>query len=363
MGTTEEEVLATGRRFTVALRTVVLLCLGFVPLLSIGATWTTVSVAVVLTAWNAVFVLVGPRHWVLAVDLALLVALSLTQRWTIDGHSLHDNTNWVLAATSITALAHQWYTTVAVGAGITTVIVLAQLAGGAVAGTWPGNVPIVVWTFGEAALSRALLLLVRSGGRTVDRAVAHGEQARRQAAVAAARRADEREHLALLHDTAASTLFAAGTGAINGDEPWLTERALGDLAAFTGEDDASDHDLSRMLGDVARTAATPVDLRLSPVTLPAGPAAAICRSVREALANVARHAGTGTATLTVTRFDGLVRVDVVDHGVGFDTGRVSPHARGISLSIVERMRRVGGLATVTSAAGEGTRVRLEWPRD
>ena len=56
--------------------------------------------------------------------------------------------------------------------------------------------------------------------------------------------------------------------------------------------------------------------------------------------------------------DDRVSVFVRDRGVGFDPATVPADRRGISDSIVGRMQRAGGTATVTSAPGEGTEVEL-----
>jgi signal transduction histidine kinase len=90
-------------------------------------------------------------------------------------------------------------------------------------------------------------------------------------------------------------------------------------------------------------------------------AAAICRSVGEALRNVARHAGVPRATVLVGYDGGRVVVEVVDDGRGFDPGAVPAHRHGIALSLVDRMAAVGGRAAVTARPGQGTRVRMEWP--
>jgi signal transduction histidine kinase len=78
---------------------------------------------------------------------------------------------------------------------------------------------------------------------------------------------------------------------------------------------------------------------------------------------VARHAGVGTAAITVASDNGVVTVEITDRGAGFAPEDVSPHRRGVSGSISERMTRAGGRATITTAPGAGTSVRLEWPHD
>jgi signal transduction histidine kinase len=53
-----------------------------------------------------------------------------------------------------------------------------------------------------------------------------------------------------------------------------------------------------------------------------------------------------------------VEVFVRDRGVGFDPSTVPADRRGVRDSIVGRMERHGGHATVRSAPGEGTEVEL-----
>jgi hypothetical protein len=79
----------------------------------------------------------------------------------------------------------------------------AYLVGAAVADPqgWLAVAPVQLWLVIEAGLSRALYLLVRHGARSADAAIARAERVRRELAVAEARRADEREYLAALHDT------------------------------------------------------------------------------------------------------------------------------------------------------------------
>ena len=52
---------------------------------------------------------------------------------------------------------------------------------------------------------------------------------------------------------------------------------------------------------------------------------------------------------------------VRDTGAGFDPGRLDPARLGVRQSITERVEDWGGSASVQSAPGEGTMVRLSWP--
>jgi hypothetical protein len=247
----------------------------------------------------------------------------------------------------------------------TAAVVAAYLTGSVLAGV-PGRIYLALG-FGlvlSAALSWSLYRLVLSAAREADRVMAGRELARRDAEVAAARRADEREQLAALHDGAMATMLAVGMGVVTGREPWLSARAAQDLEVLAGDQAAASGqvDLGRLLGDVARDVPVGVESRIpAAVHVPALPAVAICRAAREALVNVARHAGVDVASLLLERRAGVVVVEVADDGRGFLPARVSLLRHGISLSIVERMGAVGGRATVLSRLGRGTRVRLEWP--
>src|SRR5205814_75333 len=217
------------------------------------------------------------------------------------------------------------------------------------------------WALWAGMLSRACHRLLLSAGRRSDALLAEREQRRRARVVSAARRTDERDQQALLHDTVAATLLMVGLGTVPGPRSWLAEQASRDLLVLHSRTAPQvPSDLADLLSvEVSRS---PVRVRHEPpprVVLPAPVAEAIAGCVREALQNIARHAGVDQATLSVV--PDPVRVDIVDTGCGFDADRVSTHRRGVAGSIVARMAAVGGRATVRSAPGAGTVVQLEWP--
>jgi signal transduction histidine kinase len=85
----------------------------------------------------------------------------------------------------------------------------------------------------------------------------------------------------------------------------------------------------------------------------------IYRTVEEALANVARHAGTNTAEVRVDVADGRIRTVVSDRGRGYDAATARA---GIGLrSMRDRVERLGGTLSVDAAPGRGTAVTLELP--
>jgi hypothetical protein len=367
-GATEREVRRLRRRFVVLLRTAVLVGVGGAAVAQASADRLplVVGVGAVLVAWSVVYARYAPRRWLLVADTLVIIVLCLAQRWLVPPESLPDSTNWVLAIVTISAVAHQWFSTTAGGALLATALVAAHLTGNALASPeiWATSVPLGLWTFGEAALSRVLYLLVHAGARQADQTIATSEQARRDAMVAAARRVDEREYLAILHDTAAGTLLAVGTRMVEGTEPWLVRQAARDLEILAAQPDFADRetDLARLLDTVAQQAPVTVELRTPrPMLMPAAPAAAIGAAVREALTNVARHAGVPAAELIASRTNGIVTVEITDRGRGFAPDEVPAHRRGVSESIEQRMARLGGRAVVITRPGAGTRVRLEWP--
>jgi signal transduction histidine kinase len=111
-----------------------------------------------------------------------------------------------------------------------------------------------------------------------------------------------------------------------------------------------------------------IDGRDAPA-VPVPVATAISNAVREALSNVAAHAGTGEAWVEVgpvvpdanAEAAGGLQVIVRDRGAGFDPARVDPTRLGLRRSIAERMADCSGDASIWSAPGQGTAVCMSWP--
>ena len=87
---------------------------------------------------------------------------------------------------------------------------------------------------------------------------------------------------------------------------------------------------------------------------------ALSGAAREAMLNAARHAG-GEVTVFVEATPASVDVFVRDHGPGFDAAAVPDGRLGVRESIVGRMSRAGGTATVTSDES-GTEIQLHLER-
>jgi signal transduction histidine kinase len=89
---------------------------------------------------------------------------------------------------------------------------------------------------------------------------------------------------------------------------------------------------------------------------------ALVAAAREAMANAARLSGDHQVAVYLEVGDERARAFVRDRGIGFEPGAVPPDRKGLSESIVGRMHRYGGTATIHTAVGEGTEIELEMPR-
>jgi PAS domain S-box-containing protein len=104
-----------------------------------------------------------------------------------------------------------------------------------------------------------------------------------------------------------------------------------------------------------------------PLTLPDDQALLLFQSVRELLMNAWKHAQTATAEITMNTEDGRLRIEVRDHGQGFNVSAAETHrATGLAakfglFSIHERMKALGGSFTIESAPRQGTTAKLTLP--
>jgi signal transduction histidine kinase len=77
------------------------------------------------------------------------------------------------------------------------------------------------------------------------------------------------------------------------------------------------------------------------------------------MVNAAKHSGADKIDVYAEVTDGLVEVFVRDRGRGFDLDAVPEDRMGVRGSIVNRLARHGGRASIRSRPGDGTEVRLE----
>jgi signal transduction histidine kinase/phage shock protein PspC (stress-responsive transcriptional regulator) len=84
-------------------------------------------------------------------------------------------------------------------------------------------------------------------------------------------------------------------------------------------------------------------------------------ATREAIINAAKHSGASTVDVYAEATAAGIEIFVRDRGAGFDPERVADDRQGVRSSIIGRMERHGGSASVRSTPGEGTEVRLSLP--
>ncbi|HTT51143.1 MAG TPA: ATP-binding protein [Streptosporangiaceae bacterium] len=325
-------------------------------------------------------------------DSAVCVLLALAAGWCVPPAMRGDTASWLYIALAAQLVVPAWFTPPRLAGPLALASAAAFWAGSMLTrppgGTSPApaaalllTVAVLVW-WGYQVLQRR--------AARADAALARADRESREQYVVLSRSAERREHERLLHDTVLNTLTALArlgsgpAGDVTGrcrHDVALVEHVLGaagapaaagqlplgglraGLAAVATE--MRRRGLVVHVGDAASDRAGPA--------LPPAASAALTHAVREALANVLSHAGTGEAWVNVALVPGAgrpgssgarpagLRVTVRDAGPGFDPARVGPARLGLRRSIIERVADAGGRASVRSAAGLGTVVCLEWP--
>jgi signal transduction histidine kinase len=88
---------------------------------------------------------------------------------------------------------------------------------------------------------------------------------------------------------------------------------------------------------------------------------ALVAAAREAMTNAAKFGGGSPVDVYAESNADAVRVFVRDRGPGFDPAALPADRHGVRESIVGRMERHGGRASIASSPGTGTEVELELP--
>ena len=91
-------------------------------------------------------------------------------------------------------------------------------------------------------------------------------------------------------------------------------------------------------------------------------AASVLAAAREAMLNAAKFAGERPISVYAELSRSHIQVFVRDRGGGFELSAVPAERRGVRESIVGRMQRAGGRASVRSSAEQGTEVELTLER-
>lgn len=236
-----------------------------------------------------------------------------------------------------------------------------------------GVIGFIAMNFGASAAPKAFLVgtAVLSGVVLVTapwlwRAASQVSEAR----IEQMRQAERAEVAAHLHDSVLQTLSliqrSAGDRAATLSLARRQERELREwLFADTGACKKSDFraSLSELASEVETLHGVPVEVVIvGNAPLDEG-LRAVLGAAREATVNAARHSGAVRIDVYAEIEASTLELFVRDTGCGFDPRAVPSDRRGVSESIVGRMSRAGGHASIASTPGRGTEVALTLPRE
>jgi signal transduction histidine kinase len=340
-------------------------------------------------AWAAAVTVYLRRRWpaplFACLDSAVYVTLALSAQGCVPPATRDDAFSWLVISMSSQLIVPAWYAPAALSV---------PLALASPAAYWVGAEQMS--TNSRTMTAAAILLVMVAGvhiyGRrqlysraaAADAALDEADRAASEQYVILSRNIEQREHERLLHDTVLNTLTALARAGRD-DVAEVVGRCRQDVALIESvlSDPADlDADPGRPYGDlVSGVQAVAAEMRARGLTVhmdidareaPAVPvpvATAISNAVREALSNVAAHAGTGEAWVEIgpvapdgnAAAAGRLEVIVRDRGTGFDPARVDQTRLGLRRSIAERMADCSGYASIWSVPGQGTAVSMSWP--
>jgi signal transduction histidine kinase/phage shock protein PspC (stress-responsive transcriptional regulator) len=174
------------------------------------------------------------------------------------------------------------------------------------------------------------------------------------------------EFAAHLHDSVLQTLALIQQKAEPGSDAARLARAQErELRSWLFTEQAEPaRDLGTQLQDAAVDIEAEYPARIEVIAV--GPARTdlpdgLVAAAREAMLNAARHAG-GTVSVYAETAGDRVELSIRDRGPGFDVDAVPAGRYGVRESIIGRMQRLGGNATIAPGPGRtGTEVRLTLP--
>jgi len=334
-----------------------------------------------------------PPWQLVCADTAVYAALALGAAWCVPPAMRGEAGSWLFILLASQVITPIWFAPRALSVPLAFTPGVAFAVGTALAPATrlvtgnPRRASLAL-LFALVAVHWCLRRMLCGRAMRADAELAAADRDAREQYVILSRNIERREQDRLLHDTVLNTLTAisrsGSAGAVIdqcGQDIAMLERALSESGAAPagrpapGPVGAIEAVISEM-----RARGLTVDLAVDDGAMaeadgaqatgpvPAPVAAAIAHATREALANVAEHAGTGKAWVTVSvtppgdaAAAGLLTVVVQDAGAGFDPGHVDSARLGVRRSITERVEDWGGSASVQSAPGEGTVVCLSWP--
>lgn len=327
-----------------------------------------------------------PSPILACLDSALYLALALGAQQCVPPGIRDDAFSWLVISMTGQLIVPEWYAPSAVFPFLALASPVAYWAGamrlpGADTKTLTGAAALLIIVGIVHGLGRRMLY---GRAAAVDAALARADRAASEQYAILSRTIERREHERLVHDTILNTLTALAR-ARGDDAAEVVNRCRQDVALIEGalgHPDAPGVGAGRPSGDLpGAVRAVAADMRgrglIVHVEAGDGEAPAIAAQVvmalsnaaREALSNVAAHAGTGEAWVRVRvtapeePADVPFQLEVIvrDRGNGFDPARVDQDRLGLRRSIVDRVADCGGQASVSSAPGQGTAVSLSWP--
>lgn len=144
-------------------------------------------------------------------------------------------------------------------------------------------------------------------------------------------------------------------------------RLARDLSPSTLEDLGLSASLRWMAEGFAKYCGTCLTIKIEDIDhlFPSENQIIIYRIVQEALTNIGRHAQAQNAAVIVKRNKKQVVFRIEDDGKGFDTKQTTTENsvnKGMGLAAIdERSRMIGGLLSISSSKGKGTRIQLTVP--
>ena len=354
--------------------------------------WLAIVVYTVLFAWQVTFVLVVWRRgqvpdWVVVTTIAVVATGIL-----LISPAVHPDYFTAVSGSNLEAAMQVASVVVAMNSRVgRTLVGCGILAAAHVIAEVPAmrlnhsdiasTLTDVLWIAGAALVAALISHRLLTADRHADEATRQVAELHAQAAEARARSQERVRYLReqirryrALHDGPLSILTAIASGGLDHRDDEVRRQCAVSANLLRGL--ISDDPMSTLTDlSIALTKAGSdyaihglrVHYQFSdlPADLPAPVVEALSGASREALNNVATHAGTDRAWLTA-RADGepnghAVTVTIVDQGAGFDL-TTTPLGRGLPDSITGRMTDVGGEAVVDSMPGQGTRVELRWQK-
>jgi len=182
-------------------------------------------------------------------------------------------------------------------------------------------------------------------------------------------RSEERADMAAhLHDSVLQTLALIQKQSNDASVVSLARRQERELRVWLFEDKAMNPNLGFRAGLEAAVAQVEELYHLPIEVIVVGDCpmdddiAALLNATREAVTNAAKHSGADRVDVFAEVGGKAIEVFVRDTGVGFDAREIDDDRAGVRDSIIGRVERHGGSATVHGNVGQGTEVELRIPR-